>query len=354
MRLALTSSEMIRVIVVAASALGAGFALGRADSPDSAVVPASPPSPSPAVLPVVAPPTLGAAGTHLAEAPAPEAPAPARRPVRPLFRPQLRPPERRAAVPVSPPRRPSRPPAARPTAPPPEKVVEPEALLTPPIEEEPELALVGVFELGDQRQAVLEETERGLTASLAEGETAFGVTLERIESGQVVVRREDETETLVLGESKPAPKVEFLADPTGLLRDPLNAPLRTLPPAVTASLARVLPRRGILKRVRASGSGGRRYYRVEKTIDGLNYEARIAEDGTVLRTFRQIRAEDVPERVLQAANQAREGFQVNASDVPTLWDRDGRRFYQIEIRQTGGREEVDLWISPNGELIGRG
>lgn len=327
----------VRVALVVLGAAGGGYLLGFSTPRPPVPVRASPAGAQGVLsqLPAPPPPPVRSEAPALPQA----APPPVRRLFRPLV--AARPPDADA----------DRPPARLQQPPP--VPVEKDELSTPEEPDEPGLALVGVFELGDVREAVLEDTERGITANLAVGEEAFGVTLERIEGDRVLIRRDDETELLILGEDKPAPKVQIIGDPTGLLRDPLNAPLRALPPAAVEALARALPRGGIVRNVRASGSRGRRYWRIQKSYDGLNSEARIAEDGTVLRVYRQVRSEDVPAKVLETAARAVPGYEVNESKPPMLWDRDGRRFYEIEVRSTTGRERVELRITPEGNLIGR-
>jgi hypothetical protein len=218
---------------------------------------------------------------------------------------------------------------------------------------EPDLALVGVVVAGGRPRAVIENLDDDVSRAVREGDSVFGYRVGRITGASVELARGSETRTVRLGEDKPPPKVEILSDGFNIrLTDPRNAMLAALPgPALTA-LARVLPSGGELRRVRPQTENGERVFEVQKRIDGLTHEVAVAPDGRILRIEAQVRAADLPRQVVAAAESAAPGYTLSRSDTPRLWDRFGQRYYEVEVVR--GREELDLRITPDGRVLGRG
>jgi len=238
-------------------------------------------------------------------------------------------------------------------------ILDPTASLDPPpfdpVEEAPELALVGVTVSAEGVNAVIEELESGLSRTVGAGERVFGAEVVRITDGEVVLNRDGETETLLLGDGKLETKVELLSDGFNLrLSDPLNAALKELPSPVLSTVARTLPRTGVLRRVRSYTDNGQRVHRIEKVVEGLGHELRVSDEGAVLQLESSLRLADVPAAVVDSANRAVPGYRINADDTPRLLDRDGQRYYLIEVRREGGREELDLRIAADGRVLGQG
>ena len=215
------------------------------------------------------------------------------------------------------------------------------------------LALVGLMQVGPEAHALIEHPELGVARIGGVGGIVFGHKVVEIAPGTVILQREGATTRLTLGARKIEPKVEALGDPLGLgLSDPRNAQLAELPSNVLVAISRVLPKGGELRRVRAFEQGGVQVYQVEKQVDGLRQSVRVAEDGRLLRVERQLRHASLPAVVRNAANRAIDGFVLNESDTPSFQLRDGAEYYEIEVREEGGREELDLQISADGRVIG--
>ncbi|MGV3722360.1 MAG: hypothetical protein ACO1SX_15745 [Actinomycetota bacterium] len=322
--------------------LGVGIVIGRSATPPTNAGASSNPSATIALRPRatrIRPP---------ARAPepqaAPEIPAPS--PMRPLFvplvsKPQLVEAEDAAQV------------TLRATGATPDPVAPPPA--EEPAEEAPGLALVGVTVSEGGVNAVIEELESGLSRTVGAGERVFGAEVVRIGDGEVVLSRDGETETLLLGAGKLETKVELLSDGYNLrLSDPLNSALKELPSPVLATVARTLPRAGVLRRVRSYTDNGQRVHRIEKVVDGLEHELRVSDDGAVLQLEASLRIADVPAAVVDSANRAVPGYRINSDDTPRLLDRNGQRYYLIEVRREGGSEELDLRIAGDGRVLGQG
>jgi hypothetical protein len=99
---------------------------------------------------------------------------------------------------------------------------------------------------------------------------------------------------------------------------------------------------------------GQRVHRIEKVVDGLEHELRVSDDGVVLQLEARLRIADVPAAVVDSANRAVPGYRINPDDTPRLLDRNGQRYYLIEVRREGGSEEVDLRIAADGRVLGQG
>ncbi|MFN3650679.1 MAG: hypothetical protein ACK47B_13975 [Armatimonadota bacterium] len=203
--------------------------------------------------------------------------------------------------------------------------------------------------------ALLEDPERRLSRAVREGEVAFGFKVVEFDSDSLVLERDGERRTLVLGADKPVTKVEILNEAlASRLNDPRNIALASLPREAASAVLRVLPTGGYIARVRSDRDDGQRIYRVEKRVDGLQYQAAVTAEGRLVFVQQQIKSEALPEAVILAANEAIPGFTINKDDTPSLWDRNGRRYYAVEIKKEGSREEVDLRISPEGQVVGQG
>jgi len=217
------------------------------------------------------------------------------------------------------------------------------------------LTLVGVMDGIGAPQAIVQDVEFGLAQTVRVGEEVFAHRVTRITAEEVTLERNGATRTLRLGGEKADGRIEELSDGLNLqLSDPRNAALASLPSNVILTLARLMPRQGTLKRVRTEVRDGQRVHEVERDIEGRDYEIHLGDNGQVIQIEQELQRTDLPPAVLAAANSAVPGYKINPGDNPKLWDRDGRRYYEVEIRQEGGEAEIDLQISPEGKIIGRG
>ena len=107
-----------------------------------------------------------------------------------------------------------------------------------------------------------------------------------------------------------------------------KAAIDALPWRVGATAINILPRGGETPRFRTDRDNGRTVYRIDKTIDGLDWEARIAEDGTLIRIEQDLRFRDLPAIVLAAANKGVPGYEVNPEDTPMS------SIYEVHMRTT--------------------
>ncbi len=212
--------------------------------------------------------------------------------------------------------------------------------------------LRGVMRQGNSVRAVIEDPEAKITRTVRAGERVFGYEVVEIANESAVLRGEGETLALTLDPGEAPALIEPLSDGLGLA-DPRNSALAGLPSHLALTLSRVLPKEGELVRVRPDTDDGIRLWRVEKRINGMSHEVRIAEDGRILRVEARLKLEDVPKAVTAAAEKAVEGYVINPSDTPRYWDRNGRKYYEIEVMRPGTRDEIDLQIAPDGSVIGR-
>ncbi len=262
---------------------------------------------------------------------------------RDLFRPLVEPPAR----PAPPMEETKKQPAPTPPAPtPPTSRPMPMQPLT-----QERIAFTGFVKLGSERYAVIENMTLGETRTVRGGDTAFGYRVERIEEDAVTLERDGNTLHLAIGENKPERGSVRLAG--GVRGANLqSSALASLPPNLQSVVGQVLPAGGEVRRVRTDTENGQPVYRVEKRVDGLEYEVRMTPDGRVVRMAAQMRYNDVPPAVLSSANAALAGYTINPRDIPRLHERNGERYYEIEVRAENGRE-VDLRIAPDGRVIGR-
>lgn len=302
-----------------------------------------------AVPPTEAPVRRAAVPAATPSSPAPAARSPTRL-VRPLFSPLLRPerppePNRAVSEPPVPAARKQRP------APPRIAVATPE----PEEDEDPDLILVGVTQIAGQAEAVI-EAEEGFTHRVRRGEELDGYQVVQITGDSVLLRRDEETRSLLLGEGKEDDGTLHLLHGAGPLKltGPDRATLAVLPPHLLSIVNRVMPRTGELRRVRTDRQGGQVIYRVERRIDGRDWELRLSATGEILRIEQELDQAALPAPVVTAANSAVPGYRVNTEDTPRLTERGGERYYEVEVRQEGGRQEVDLRISADGRILGRG
>lgn len=212
--------------------------------------------------------------------------------------------------------------------------------------------LRGVTRRGNAVQAIIEDPEARITRTVQPGEKVFGYEVVEIAAESAVLQGEEGTFTLALDPGEAPTAIETLSDGLGL-GDSRNSLLAGLPSHVALTLSRVLPKEGELVRVRPDTDDGIRQWRVEKRINGMSHEVRIAEDGRILRVEARMKLENVPKIVTAAAEKAVAGYVINTSDTPRFWDRNGRKYYEIEVMRPGTREEIDLQIAPDGTVIGR-
>lgn len=218
------------------------------------------------------------------------------------------------------------------------------------------VAVVGTVRIGKDTYALVEDLARGESRLVREGETVFGYRVARVNDETATLERDGDTLHLALGENKPQRGGVRLAG--GIAPNiASNAPnssqsaLAQLPPNLQATVSRLMPAGSDL-RVRTDTQNGELVYRVNQRVNGLDYSLRLAPDGRVLRMSNEVRNADLPAAVMAAANGALEGYTVNMNDTPRLEMRDGRTYYQIEVRAANGRN-VDLLVAPDGTVIGR-
>lgn len=208
------------------------------------------------------------------------------------------------------------------------------------------IAATGVVQINGARHAALEDFGRGDTKFAREGDSAFGYRVARIEEHFVTIERGGHSFRLLLGENKP--------DRMPLKPGMTTASLDALPAHLQALALAQLPPGGEIRRIRMENLNGETVYRVQKKIDGLDHEIRMAEDGRVLRRESEVRHDNIPPHITAAANGAVEGYHVNRNDTPSLRERDGQRYYQIEMVPADGGKKIDLNIAPDGTVLGKG
>jgi hypothetical protein len=194
------------------------------------------------------------------------------------------------------------------------------------------IAFTGFVKLGSERYAVIENLTLGETRTVRGGDTAFGYRVERIEEDAVTLERGGSALRLAIGENKPERGGARLAGGVSGANVQSSA-LASLPPNLQSVVGQVLPAGGEVRRVRTDTENGQPVYRVEKRVDGLEYEVRMTPDGRVVRMQAQMRYNDVPPTVLSSANAALAGYTINQRDTPRLYERDGQRYYEIEVRR---------------------
>jgi hypothetical protein len=257
---------------------------------------------------------------------------------RPLFKPLVGKAEPlRSAPPLSP----------RPTPAPPR--VAPSPVTVTPVEE-PALSLVGVMQDGETPVALIRQEGRSSAHRVRRGDEVAGERVQSITGDEVVLARGGRSRTLHLDAT--GPQVEIIGQSSGFTAAERDA-IEGLPWRVGMTAANIIPKGGDPPRVRTDRDDGQIFYEIEKRVDGLDWEIRIAQDGRVESIERDLRLESLPALVTAAANRAIPGYEINRTDTPKLLDRDGTRYYVIELREIDGRQEVDLRIAPDGRVIGR-
>jgi len=124
-----------------------------------------------------------------------------------------------------------------------------------------------------------------------------------------------------------------------------------LPANLQGLVSRLLPPGGAI-RVRMVTDNGQPAYHVDTKVNGLDHEVRLATDGTVLRRESEMRHEDVPQHVAAAANNI-PGYRVNPDNPPTHFERNGQRYFQLEMIPADGGKKIDVNIAPDGTVLGR-
>jgi uncharacterized membrane protein YkoI len=223
-----------------------------------------------------------------------------------------------------------------------------------------QVAVVGTVRIGKDTFALVEDLTRGESRLVREGESAFGYRVARVNDETATLERDGDTLHLALGENKSqrggvrfaggiAPNIA--SNPASNAANSSQTALAQLPPNLQATVKQLMPPGSDL-RVRMDTQNGELVYRVNQRVNGLDYSLRLAPDGRVLRMSNEVRNADLPAAVMSAANSALEGYTVNMNDTPRLEMRDGRTYYQIEVRAANGRN-VDLLVAPDGTVIGR-
>lgn len=210
------------------------------------------------------------------------------------------------------------------------------------------VAVVGAVHFDGIRHAVMEDFGRGETRFVRVGDSAFGYRLARIEDAHATLERDGKTFRLALGDNKPERGVRG-----GSGGGPSTTTVASLPANLQGLVDRLLPAGGT-NRVRASNVDGQPVYRVDTKVDGLDHEVQLATDGRVLRRTHEIRHDEVPSQVQSAANSALEGYRINPNNPPEYRERNGQRYYQIELMPADGGRKIDLNIAADGTVLGRG
>lgn len=117
-----------------------------------------------------------------------------------------------------------------------------------------------------------------------------------------------------------------------------------LPAAVRAAAEREIPGGTILS-CEKEYHGGKTYWEVEKSVDGLKREIMFRSDGSVLSTEFEIALASAPRSVLDAAQRAVPGGELTSVEEV----REGERVaFHVKLRKDGIRYK--LIFTPAGEL----